>query len=544
MSANEHNPQPTAGEPPHLSVHTISTHIKHDLLSGFLVFLIALPLCLGIAVASGFPPIAGVFTAIIGGLLGLASNSELTIKGPAAGLIVIVLGAVTELGQGDPALGYKLTLGVGVAAGIIQMIFGLLRAGALGELFPLSAVHGMLAAIGLIIASKQIHVMLGVKPTAKEPLELLAEIPRSLANLNPEVAFIGALSLAILLTLPRIKALRRVPGPMIVLVLAVSLGAAFGLGHEHFYSFNGHQYAVGPNLLVNVPQNMFAAITSPDFSGLMTGVGIKYVIMFALVGTLESLLSAKAIDLLDPWQRRSNLDRDILVVGAANTLSSFVGGLPMIAEIVRSSANIQNGARTRMANMFHGLFLLAFVALIPWLINKIPLAALAAMLVSVGIRLASPREFIQAYKIGKEQLVIFVATVVATLATDLLVGVAVGVAAEAAFYLVSGVKPAQLFASNCDVEVVEEGTVRIAPNHPLTFTNWLPVRRRLRSASSDCRHLHIDLSKAAVIDHTVMKKLLEWQRELRRDGKQLTLVGLDQHRSFSPHPEAGRKLSA
>jgi MFS superfamily sulfate permease-like transporter len=541
---NEQNSSPRiAEEIPHFSVKNAGRYIKYDLLSGFLVFLIALPLCLGIALASGFPPIAGVFAAIIGGLLGLASNSELTIKGPAAGMIVIVLGAVTELGHGDNMLGYKLALGVGVVAGIIQIAFGLLRAGALGEFFPLSAVHGMLAAIGIIIASKQVHVMLGVKPHAKEPLELLAELPHSLANLNPEVALIGALSLAILLALPKIKPLRRVPGPMLVLVLSVILGAVFDLSHEHYYSFNGHQYSVGPNFLVNVPQNMFAAITSPDFSGVMTATGVKYIIMFALVGTLESLLSAKAIDLLDPWQRRSNLDRDLLVVGVANTLSSFVGGLPMIAEIVRSSANIQNGARTRMANAFHGLFMLAFVALVPWLINKIPLAALAAMLVSVGMRLASPKEFIHAYHIGKEQLATFVATAIATLATDLLVGIAVGVAAEAFFYLVSGVKPAQLFAARCDIQRREDQTVHITPQHALTFANWLPVKRRLHTAACDCKHIHIDLSRANLVDHTVMKKLAEWQHELGRDGKRLTLGGLDHHRAFSTHPEAGRKLA-
>jgi MFS superfamily sulfate permease-like transporter len=528
MSAPDTNTQQSTdlGETPHFSPATIGKYAKYDLLSGFLVFLIALPLCLGISVASGFPPIAGVFTALIGGFLGMASNSELTIKGPAAGLIVIVLGAVTELGHGDMALGYKLALGVGVVAGVIQMIFGLVRAGSLGEFFPLSAVHGLLAAIGIIIASKQAHVMLGVKPHAKEPLELLAEIPHSIANLNPEVAFIGLLSLTILLALPKIKALKRVPGPMIVLVLAVIMGAMFDLGHEHFYDFGGGHYSVGPNFLVNVPQNMFAAITFPDFSGVLTGTGIKYVIMFALVGTLESLLSAKAI-------------------GAANTVSSFIGGLPMIAEIVRSSANIQNGARTRMANAFHAMFLLAFVAMVPWLINKIPLAALAAMLVSVGLRLSSPREFIHAYHIGKEQLAIFVATVIATLATDLLVGIAVGVAAEALFYMISGVKPAHMFAARCEVKQEEEAsTVRITPQHSLTFTNWLTVKKRLNAAAGTNQHIHLDLSAAHVVDHTVMKKLAEWRNDLGRDGKSLTIHGLDQHRTFSAHPEAGRKRAA
>jgi MFS superfamily sulfate permease-like transporter len=540
MSA--HTPEPTSkpvGETPRGDLEGLKKHVRFDLTSGFLVFLIALPLCLGIAMASGYPPIAGIFTAIIGGLMTIfLSDSELTIKGPAAGLIVIAVGAVNELGQGDPWLGYKLALGVGVVAGVLQVVLGLLRSGVLGEFFPTAAVHGMLAAIGIIIGAKQIHTVFGVKPEAKEPLHLLAEIPHTIMNLNPEVAAIGLGSLLILFGLPLIKheKIRKIPGPMVVLLLAIPIGMLFDLGHEHSYLFNHHLYAVGPNYLVDVPSSMFDAMTFPDFSAVTTSVGIKYIIMFTLVGSLESLLSAKAIDLLDPWQRKSNLNRDLIAVGAGNTLAAFVGGLPMISEIVRSSANINNGARTRFANLYHGLFLLGFVALVPGLIHKIPLAALAAMLVYTGYRLASPKEFINTYKVGKDQLLIFVTTVVMTLATDLLIGIGAGVMVKIMLHVFSGAPLRSLFRA--PVEVDDDGQVcTVKIREAAIFSNWIALKNKLASIDGE-RDLVIDLSGTHIVDHTVMTKLEELRRDVEGRGHVLKIVGLEDHQPRSNHPHA------
>jgi MFS superfamily sulfate permease-like transporter len=433
-------------EVPKGTIAGLRTYWKFDLLSGFLVFLIALPLCLGISLACGYPAIAGIFTAIIGGLLApVFSNSELTIKGPAAGLIVIAIGCVTDFGftgGRDPAAdvqAYRMALGVGVAAGVIQILFGVFRAGILGEFFPTAAVHGLLASIGIIIFLKQFPITLGLGSEG-EPLELMAEIPHFVMNMNPVVALIGFISVAIMFGYPLIRnpSLKVIPAPMVVLIVTVPLGMYFQLSEEHTYLFRNREYELGANFLVNVPANMFSALTFPIFSGVATVTGLKYIVLFALIGSLESTLSAEAIDQIDPWRRRTNHDRDLLAVGVGNTAAALVGGLPMISEIVRSRANIDNGARTRFANMFHGAFLLGFVALVPAVINQIPLASLGAMLVYTGFRLASPHSFVHMHKIGREQLIIFVSTIIGVLATDLLIGIGIGICVKVVIHLFQG----------------------------------------------------------------------------------------------------------
>lgn len=504
---------------------------KSDLLSGFLVFLIALPLCLGIALACGYPAIAGIFTAIIGGVLStFFSNSELTIKGPAAGLIVIAIGCVTEFGftfGANPEAdfqAYRLALGVGVAAGAIQILIGVFRAGILGAFFPTAAVHGLLASIGVIIIAKQVPVTLGLGSEGT-PLELLAKIPSFILNMDPHVGVIGIVSLVVMFGYPflRIPGIRAIPAPLVVLVITVPLGIYYGLGQE---------------FLVNVPRNMFGALTFPDFSGIATGTGIKYIILFALIGSLESLLSVKAVDEIDPYRRKTNYDGDLLAVGVGNTLSAFVGGLPMISEIVRSRANIDNGAKTRFANMFHGLFLLVFVALVPMLINKIPLAALGAMLVFTGFRLASPREFVHMYHVGREQLIVFVSTIIGVLATDLLSGIAIGILVKALIHLVNGAPLASLFRLRVDVRSSADGAT-VAVKDAAVFSTWIGLKKRLEGAKSQGT-VTLDLSETALVDHTVMERLSETEKEFEASGSSLAVRGLDSHRALSEDPTAAR----
>ena len=502
-----------------------------DLLSGFLVFLIALPLCLGISLACGYPAIAGIFTAIIGGLVGTVfSNSELTIKGPAAGLIVIAIGCVTDFGftaGRDPAAdmeAYRLALGVGVVAGAIQILFGVFRSGILGEFFPPAAVHGLLASIGVIIFAKQLPVTLGLGSEGT-PLELLARIPSYFTDMHPQVGLIGIISLVIMFGYPflKIPGLRAIPAPLVVLVVTVPMGLHYGLESK---------------FLVDVPFNMFGALTFPDFSGVLTGTGIQYIILFSLIGSLESLLSAKAVDQIDPYRRKTNYDADLLAIGVGNTASAFVGGLPMISEIVRSKANIDNGAKTRFANMYHGMFLLLFVALAPALINQIPLAALGAMLVFTGFRLASPKEFVHMYHVGREQLVIFVATIVGVLATDLLVGIGIGILVKVLIHLVNGVPFASLFRLRVDIDRAGDSAT-VAVKESAVFSTWIGLKRRLEALKGETP-VTVDLSETALVDHTVMDRLAEMQNEFQEDGATLEIRGLDGHRAMSDDPSSAR----
>ncbi len=546
-----------APEIPRGNIAGFKKYFGRDIVSGFLVFLIALPLCLGISISSGYPPIAGVFTAIVGAVLTtFISNSELTIKGPAAGLIVIALGCITEFREMTTAMNpdftpeqiataaYQMALAVGVVAGVIQILIGVFRLGILGEFFPTSVVHGMLAAIGVIIISKESHKVFGVMGLKAEPLELLAKIPESIAHMNPEIALIGFVSLLILFGLPFIKHkwVKRIPSQMVVILVAIPLGILFDLSHEHTYTFVGHTYSLNESFLVTVPNNLLKAMAHPDFTALKHFAAWKWVVMFALIGSLESLLSAKAIDLLDPWKRKSNMNRDMLAVGVANTVVASIGGLPMISEIVRSKANIDNGARTRFADLWHGLFLLAFVALVPNLIHKIPLAALSAMLVYTGFRLASPREFVHVYHIGREQFIIFVATMIGVLATDLLVGVFIGIGVKFGIHILNGVPIRSLFKPYLEVEEVDETTCIIKAHQSAVFSNWIPFKREIEDIGLVQRkNLIVDLSDTMLVDHSVMEKLHELQEEFKLEGLTLELVGLNSHQPFASHQHAARK---
>lgn len=522
-------------------------YFSRDALSGFLVFLIALPLCLGIAKASGYPPIAGIITAFIGGLIcPLISNSELTIKGPAAGLIVIAFGCIESFRSAgyEPGEAYRLALAVGVVAGLIQIAFGLLRTGILSEIFPAAAVHGMLAAIGIIIASKQIHILLGNPVDSVKPFDLIGAIPESFRNMNPEIAVIGFASLLILFGLPLMKHryFKRIPAPMLVLLVAIPLGIYFDLEHEHKYLFWDQEFSVGPKELVTLPASILSAFTLPDFSALTMPIAWKWIIMFTLVGSLESLLSSKAIDLLDPYQRRTNMNKDLLAVGVANTVAAMMGGLPMISEIVRSSANINNKAQTRFANFWHAMFLITFVALFPDLIHSIPLAALAAMLVYTGYRLASPKEWRNVYSIGREHLVVFITTVVMTLATDLLVGIASGIVMKFLIHLVYFAPVRTLFTGDVSIEEREDNTTVLRVYHAAVFSNWLSLRGKLNEAGKT-RDVILDLSDTHLVDHTVMEKLHEMEREFENRQRKLTIIGLEAHQSLSKHPLATRRRS-
>ncbi|MDD5035712.1 MAG: SulP family inorganic anion transporter [Methylococcaceae bacterium] len=525
-----------------------------DLMSGFLVFLIALPLCLGISMASGFPPQAGIISAIIGGVLVSRINgSFVTINGPAAGLIVVIYDSVQELGKGDAMTGYRYTLAAIVCASVIQVFMGYFKAGKLSAFFPSSVVHGMLAAIGIIIMAKQIHVMLGVKPDAQNLFQTIGAIPRSLIDMNPEVAVIGGIGIGLMIVWAALKNryLKMIPAPILVVLIGIGLGQYFDLDHEHIFLFlpndpilPHHEFSVGPKFLVAIPENFMSGFAFPDFSLIGTSTFWIQVITICLVGSLESLLSAAAVDKLDPFQRSSDLNRDLLAVGIGNTICGLIGGLPMIAEIVRSSANVNNGAKTSWANFFHGLFLLVFVALFPKLIHEIPLAALAALLVYTGFRLASPKEFAKTLEIGTEQFALFIITIVGVIATDLLIGVVIGILAKLTIHILRGVKPGNLFKMDYVIDGDGEGAyhVRIEGGAAI-FTNFLSLKSELAELPAG-EKVFFDLSRAELVDHTVMEFIHHYREDYARRGGHCEIRGLQEHEPFSDHPLAARKRVA
>jgi MFS superfamily sulfate permease-like transporter len=529
---------------PETGFKAFNAHFKNDVTAGFFVFLIALPLCLGISMASGFPPVAGIFTAIIGGLVvSFFGGSHVAIKGPAAGLIVIALGAVEELGAGDPLAGYKFALAAIVIAGILQMFFGIMKSGILGDFFPSAAVQGMLASIGIIIAARQIHVLIGVKPEANSTIGLLLEIPHSISKVNPPIAIIGIISLLILFFIPFIKSglLSKIPPQLVVLLIAVILGSAFELDKENHHFFGGIEFFTGPEFLVTLPDNIIQAVTFPDFSNIFSAISIKYIIMFALVGSLESLLSGKAVDIIDRWKRKSDLNRDLTGVGFGNFLAGMVGGLPMITEIVRSSANISSGARSLWSNFYHGLFLLIFVLFFPGIIHLIPLAALAAMLIYTGYRLANPLQVKHLLKIGLDQLAIFGVTVIVTLSTDLLLGIFSGIFIKIVFHFFYGLKFRNIFKPVFSIYNEGENFV-VDVSHAIVFTNWLPLKRKLELLPKR-KSIIVDINRSNLIDRMVLENLTKIQEEYIADGGSFE-IKLDKLVPVSNHPlglRRGRK---
>ena len=516
----------------------LKENFKADAISGFIVFLLALPLSLGIAKASEFPPIMGLLTAIIGGLfVSFFMGSRLTIKGPAAGLIVIVAGAVGEFGHGDANLGWKLALGAMVVAGIVQVLFGVLKLGKLADFFPLSAIHGMLAAIGIIIIAKQIPILLNDDPSlskGKGPLELLANIPNFIMNLDAKASIIGVTSLVIMMGWPYIKnkSIKMIPAPLVVLLFAIPC--------ELFMHFKETEPAYA---LVKIGNLVDSISFNASFEGFsQTGLFIKYVIMFALVGTLESLLTVKAIDLLDPFKRKSDMNKDLIAVGLGNTLAALFGGLPMISEVARSSSNVNNGAVTRWANFFHGFFILMFVLLAAPVLEMIPNAALAAMLISVGIKLAHPKEFIHTFQIGKEQLAIFLVTIFFTLFEDLLVGIAAGIVLKMIIHVVNGTPISSFFKAPTLVSF-EGDNYLVEIDKAAIFTNFLGIKRKLDAIPYGF-NVTIDLKKAKLVDHSVMENLEHFKHDYESNGGIVKVIGLEKHKALSEHNLAGRKLSS
>jgi MFS superfamily sulfate permease-like transporter len=392
----------------------------------------------------------------------------------------------------------------------------------------------MLAAIGVLIFAKQFPVLLGVDPALTKglsPIGLYLAIPKFVANANADIALIGIIGVLILFGLPALKVsfMKKIPAPMLVLVLAIPIAMAMDFKTNY------------PNALVKIG-NFWQDVTfNATFDQIGSFVFWKFVFMFLFVNSLESLLTVKAIDGLDPWKRKSNYNTDLKALALGNGLAGFFGGLPMISEVARSSANVGFGARTRWANVFHGLFLLvSMLALIP-VIEMIPSAALAAMLISVSYRLANPKEFISAYKIGTEQLVIFLVTIFVTVAEDLLLGVAAGILVKFIFHIVNGAPIGSLFKAKYTLN--ENGDAyEIKVKDSAVFSNLLGYQKMWKALKPGKRII-FDFTEAKLVDHTFQEALHHFEEDYHNTGGVVKITGFTNHKAFSAHPLAAKKLA-
>jgi len=413
---------------------------------------------------------------------------------------------------------------------LMQIVFGFLKLGSLSDFFPHSAVHGMLAAIGIIIIAKQIPVLMGDDPSVykgETPLQLLMDIPKFVMASHWHLAIVGIISLAIMFTLPLIKInfLKKVPAPMVVLLIAVPLGLYWHFKHDYSLVKIG-------NFWQNVSLNA-------DFAAIGTFTFWKYVFMFLFVNSLESLLTVKAIDGKDPYKRESSYNGDLIGLGAGNAVSGLLGGLPMISEVVRSGSNVGFGARTKWANFFHGLFLLLAMLLMIPVIEMIPNAALAAMLIFAGYRLAAPKEFISTYKIGKEQLAIFLTTIIITLMEDLLLGIAAGILVKFIFHLYNGASIKSLFKAQYEMRK-DETITYILISGSAVFSNLIGYKKVLSNLPPN-EHVIVDFTATKLVDHSFMEFVHHFEHEYNAKGGDFKIRGLSEHKALSEHHLATRK---
>lgn len=488
-------------------------YLRQDIPAGVVVFLVAMPLCLGIALASGAPLFSGLIAGMVGGLVvAWASGSQLSVSGPAAGLTVIVLHAIEQLG-------FKPFLFSVVLAGLLQLALGFLRAGVIGAYFPVAVIKGMLAAIGLILILKQIPHAVGYDSgyeadegyAQSDATSTLADIPSALEAISPGATLVSAVSLLILILweTPLIKKrawLKLVPGPLI----AVLWGAGFNLASRARYP----DWAISPEHLVTLPLlasagQFFSQFTLPDFSAWNNPAVYTVAATLAIIASLETLLSLEAVDKLDPLKRVAPTNRELKAQGLGNLLSGLLGGLPITAVIVRSSANINAGGHTKVSCFLHGVLLLASVLFFAAVLNLIPLACLAAILLQTGYKLAKPSLFKELYGKGWNQFLPFLVTVVAILVSDLLKGMAVGMLVGLFFVMRANYHAA--------LTLTRDGRNFLLRMHKdVSFLNKAPLRSMLESVIPGA-YLIVDGSRARFIDQDILETIDDFQRSAPED---------------------------
>lgn len=518
-----------------------------DLIAAFSVALVALPLSLGIALASNVPPLAGAISVVIGGMLTtLIRSGHVGINGPTPGLITVIAAATLTLKDSNGVF-LPYVFAAVVVAGAVQVVLGLLRMGSVGNYFPSSVINGLLAAIGVIIFAKQFHVAVGCRPVGGSALNELAAIPDSLGTANPLVTLIALVSVTILLVHPKVKSrlVHFVPAPMWVLLASVPMAYFFGFFTPQHRTILGKSFEVGPKFLVELPDNLVKSLITPNFSQLSNPAFWVVVVSIALIATIETLSSTKAVDKIDPYKRKTDLNRDLIAVGIATMASGMLGGLPVITAIVRSSVNVNHGGRTRWSNFFHGSIVLAFVGLFPWAIQKVPLAALAGILVFTGYKLASPKLFKDTLRFGNEQLLILLVTLFATLKSGLLLGLMAGVVfALTIHWLWSGLPPKDFLSGIVRPRVTTEETSQAYIIRCRGLTNFMTLHaldKALKKAPP-AGHVVVDLATAKLADFTTLEFLQSFARDYEREGGRFELVESTATSPSSDHPFSLRRF--
>ena len=496
--------------------------LKHDLPAGLSVFLVALPLCLGIALASGAPLYAGLLSGIIGGtVVALISGSPLAVSGPGAGLTTLVAASIISLGD------YKVFLLAVMIAGLFQLTLGLLKLGAIANYFPSSVIKGMLAAIGIILISKQIPLALGYDQPdfwTSGFLELFSpdNFLGSFDNFNHHITrgaiLITVISLIILVLLqqPFAKKLKVIPAPLLVVVIGIITNIVFTNAASDF--------SLKPTQLVNIPSNIFASIIFPDFSKLFSTSEIwKDGLTIGLLATLETLLCIEAVDKLDKRNRMTPVNRELIAQGIGNMTCGLLGAIPMTAVVVRGAANVDAGGQTKLSAFTHGLFLLLAVLLVPFLLNKIPYASLAAILLITGYNLTNPKLFRNMWSLGWKQFIPFALTIIMILSTDLLIGVSVGLLISIYFIVQNNFK-AEYKITKTFHEGIETQYIKLNSN--VTFLNKVKLRKALDEIP-EYSVLIIDGSESNFIDYDILEIVSEYHNKAHDKHIELHLKGIE-----------------
>ena len=528
-------------------IRTFVGELPRNIFAGFVVSLVALPLGLGLALASGAPPISGIIAAIVGGLVcAILGGSNVTITGPGNGLVVVILSAITILGEGNMYEGYLFTLAAIIISGALMFILGVLRLGSLSNFFPSSAIQGMLAAIGIGILAKQIHVMLGNLKATGSIVELLYFIPEDLLifikTADKSVIYagsVGIISLLIMVFYSKIrnKYFQLVPAPMWIVLVSIGM-------YYYFEIFSIQSYPITDEYMINLPDKIFGEFPQPNFAKLFSYEFLSAVIAITLIASIESLLSIKAVDKLDPEKRRSNINKDIRSLGIATVISGFLGGLNVVTVIARSSVNVNNRGSNRSANFFHALFLVAFIVLFAGELRHIPLSALAAILVYTGYKLASPENIKKTFQVGSEQLIIFLVTLIITVLTNLISGILIGIFTTFIIHIVIN-KNMSLFIRNLlkpNVLMFEEDDKYfVSVDNFSSFLNYSKLKSKLDQIP-ETEDVIIDFSMCDFVDHTVMENIHSYSESFKRKGGHFEVIGLDGYKSGSTHPFALRKF--